>query len=275
MHATVCLALVVVALLPAVPAHGMAITATPSRSSVQRGSVFDMRMEITTRAPVDDVTIVSLVPSGFRLYPVAAPGVKVRSTGNVLHIGHVGADSSLMLLFRAWPPTFWGKPHDDGSPAGNAAANDRTQTWLGISTKEPKTFAFNVFYTEDENGTKVRRSQDVTTSVTYTTHFYLYMLSGLIGTLMGHLVKNGIDKRAELSRALRDEGGSRKLARWLRELFGTNVSGLITIIVIGFATLLVLAKDGLPVAAWYQAVALGIGLALVTDDQLLARFAAH
>src|SRR5207244_3336361 len=124
-----------------------------------------------------------------------------------------------------------------------------------------------------ENGARVSHSQSVTTSVNYTTHLYLYLLSGLFGTVLGHLIKNGIDKRDKLSDTLQRNGLSTKVGGWLKELLGTNVTGLITILVIGFGTLLVLAKDGIPVAAWYQAVALGIGLALVTDDQLLARFA--
>jgi hypothetical protein len=41
---------------------------------------------------------------------------------------------------------------------------------------------------------------------------------------------------------------------------------------IGFGALLVMAKETIPVNSWHQSIALGIGLAVLSDEQLLAKF---
>jgi hypothetical protein len=49
------------------------------------------------------------------------------------------------------------------------------------------------------------------------------------------------------------------------------LTSLFTLLIVGFAALLVLSKDAIPVTGWHQAMALGIGLAILTDEQLLAK----
>jgi len=39
----------------------------------------------------------------------------------------------------------------------------------------------------------------------------------------------------------------------------------------GFGVLLSLAKDGLPTTSWHQAIALGIGIGILSDEQLITK----
>ena len=58
-------------------AQEITVKVIPSRASVQKGSVFDLRVEITTRNGADDLTVAPLVPAGFRLDPMKSPGIEV------------------------------------------------------------------------------------------------------------------------------------------------------------------------------------------------------
>ena len=115
-------------------------------------------------------------------------------------------------------------------------------------------------------------SQFVSTTIQYTTSIGIYLVAGMIGAMLGHLIKTGIKKREDLSKTMGFSGGLKGTGAALKELLGTNLTGLITILIVSFGAMIVLAKDGVPVAGHMQAMALGIGLAVLTDDQLLSKF---
>jgi hypothetical protein len=46
---------------------------------------------------------------------------------------------------------------------------------------------------------------------------------------------------------------------------------LLTLLIVGFGVLLSLAKDGLPTTSWHQAIALGIGIGILSDEQLITK----
>ena len=46
---------------------------------------------------------------------------------------------------------------------------------------------------------------------------------------------------------------------------------LLTLLIVGFGILLSLAKDALPVTSWHQAIALGIGIGILSDEQLITK----
>lgn len=260
-------ALSVLVLLPRLASTAPEIRASPSRSSVQRGGVFDLRLEITAREPLSTIAIVPLVPFGFHLEPIPSSGIIVEKDEKSTSISKLAQGSSMTVLYRARPPSLWGKRRgEDGRGP--------------VSTAEQKVFAFNVFYTVQEDSLPASASQTITTTIQYTTSFGYYLFWGLVGMVLGHLVKNGTRQRETLQTALAEQAPSRGtftsiraiLGQLLKTLLGTNITGFITILVVGFGALLVLARDGIPIAGWHQAVALGFGLAVLTDDELLAKF---
>lgn len=241
------------------------IRVVPSRNSVQKGGVFDLRLEITARETLNNIVVSPLIPFGFRLDPLPTAGIEVVKGERTIKIASLGEGSSIAVPYRGWPPSLSGKPRDDAGP-GSA------------STSEQKTFVFNVFYAVEEDSTRLSASQSVT--IQYTTSFGYYLFWGLVGMLLGHVVKNGTRQRETLQKTMtqawRPPGtwstATSLAGKVLRSLLGTNITGLVTILVVGFGVLLVLGRDGIPIAGWHQAVALGFGLAVLTDDELLAKF---
>ena len=78
--------------------------------------------------------------------------------------------------------------------------------------------------------------------------------------------------RDEIVTKLQGEKGQKEyLKTILKYIFSTRLTAFITILVIGFSSLLVLSRDSLPISTWDQAMALGIGLAVLTDEQLLSK----
>jgi len=89
--------------------------------------------------------------------------------------------------------------------------------------------------------------------------------------VIGHIVKVGTQDRDEIRKAAEKGNAINKLAAVFRYIFVLRISGFLTILAVGFGALLVLARESLPVTGWDQAIALGIGLAILTDEQLLAK----
>jgi len=223
------------------------VKATPSRPSTQKGTNFEITVEIEAREAISSIAIAPLIPSGFTLHPLHSPGIEVEKEKDVVRIAHLNAGSSIAIVFRGSAPRILGRS--------------------SVSTAEPKTFAFNVFYEQDGQAIPETNSRVVTTAIQYTTHISLFLVAGLVGTLLGHLIKTGVKKREDLSKT-RESSGTRAA---LKELLGTNIAGLITLLTVGFGALLILSKDGVPAASWNQSMVLGIGLAVLTDDQLLSK----
>lgn len=235
------------------------ISVVPSRPSVQKGGVFEIRMLISASEPLTGIAIAPLPPHGFYLEPIPSPHVDVADSGRTVRLGQLAGQSSLTVTFRVWPPRMF---------AGSRVPGDAGP----MSTEEPKVFVFNVFYRLGRDSLVPEMSQTVSTTVAYTTNLGIYLFSGLIGALLGILIKTGTRSRAEIQQAARASAGVRRAISGARALVLANPAGVITSLIIAFGALLAMAKDGIPVAGWHQAVALGIGLAVLADDQLLSKF---
>ena len=260
MHASILLVFTLVQAAPTPAGHSgaPAITVVPSRPSVQKGGVFDIRLNISSDQPLTMITIAPLVPHGFYLEPLPSPHIDIADSGHTVRIGRIAGQSSLAVHYRAWPPSTFGSSHDSGD-AGS------------VSTEEPKVFTFNVFYRLGHDTATQEVSQMVSATVAYTTNLGVYLFSGLIGALLGTLIKTGTRNRAEIKAAVESHLLIAKpfVGGWAA--FVANPVGLFTSLLVTFAVLLVMAKNGIPVAGWHQAAALGIGLAVLADDQLLTK----
>ena len=248
-------------------AHGSAaspsIKVLPTTQSVEKGGVFQIRVEISTAESIKNISVVPIVPDGFVAEPMDTPGIKTDKKGTAILIDRLDAGSAVTVSFRAWPPGFFGKPRNGDKEAFYSTRG------------EPKTFIFNVFYT-DPTG-KIEKSLTASINIRYTTSIGFYLLFGMLGIVIGHVVKIGTQNRSEIKSAI-DSGDAAALSRKGYKIrtasayiFGSRLTSLITLLIVGFAALLVLSKDAIPVTGWHQAMALGIGLAILTDEQLLAK----
>ncbi len=248
-------------------AHGSAaspsIKMLPTTQSVEKGGVFQIRVEISTNEPIRNISVVPIAPDGFLARPMDTPGVKTDKDETAIRIDHLDAGSAITVSFKAWPPGFLGKPREGDKEAPYSTRG------------EPKTFIFNVFYS-DPTG-KVEKSQTASINIRYTTSIGFYLLFGMLGIIIGHVVKIGTQNRSEIKSAI-DSGDPTaisqkgyKIRTASAYIFGSRLTSLVTLLVVGFAGLLVLSKDAIPVTGWHQAMALGIGLAILTDEQLLAK----
>lgn len=191
---------------------------------------------------------------------MASPGVVACEDESVICIDRLDAGSALTIAFRLWPPDFWGNPRRGKKEAPY-------YTW-----GEAKSFVFNIFYSSQKSGQQARTSQTVSVNLRYTTSIGFYLLLGLVGFVLGHVVKTGTKDRNEITAGLGGEPSfQRKFSFVLRYIFVWRLSAFFTILAVGFGALLVLARDSIPITSWHQAIALGTGLAILTDEQLLAK----
>ncbi len=237
------------------------IKVLPTTQSIEKGGVFQIRVEISTNETIDNILIVPIVPDGFVVDPIIMPGIETSQKESTIRIERLETGSSITVSFKAWPPGFTGKPK-----RGEKEAPYYTRG-------ESKSFVFNVFYTI-QNG-KVTASQISSINIRYTTSIGFYLIAGLLGIIIGHIVKTGTQNRAEIISVVeRHETKTSKLLNIFGYIFVSRLPALLTILAVGFGALLALSKESIPVTSWHQAIALGIGLSILTDEQLLAKLKA-
>lgn len=231
--------------------------------SVEKGGVFQIRVEISTNESIKNISVVPIAPDGFLAEPMVTPGVNTDKNETAILIDHMDAGSAITVSFKTWPPGFTGKTRKGDKEAPYSTRG------------EPKNFIFNVFYT-DPTG-KIEKSQTASINIRYTTSIGYYLLFGMLGIVIGHVVKIGTQNRSEITSAMASSDPNAvnrkryKIRTAAAYIFGSRLTSLITLLVVGFAALLGLSKDAIPVTGWHQAMALGIGLAILTDEQLLAK----
>jgi hypothetical protein len=97
-------------------------------------------------------------------------------------------------------------------------------------------------------------------------------MAGLFGVLLGFVVKIATQYRQEIAEALKDcETISHKTGQFFFQILITRLPLLLTLLIVGFGVLLSLAQDDLPVTSWHQAIALGIGIGILSDEQLITK----
>ena len=132
-----------------------------------------------------------------------------------------------------------------------------------ISTREPKHFIFNISYNQGQGKELKRRA--IKYELRYTTSIYYYIFWSIIGLLLAHIIKSLAKKKSEQQ----SEGTGFKLI--VGYIFSKNLVALMTTLFIGFAVIIVLARDMVPTRGWYDTIALGIVLGMLGDENLLAK----
>jgi hypothetical protein len=220
---------------------------------------------VTADQSLTNVVVAPIEPEGFALEALDGEGLILVNNGgqgetNAVRIAEVPAAGSVTVAFKVHPPNSFGQPW-------------RQKKRSYYSTREPKVFGFNVT-AQQVSGSEskpVRVTQSV--SLRYTTSIGFYLAAGMFGVLLGYLVKIATQYKDEISEKSKDAEDARaKLKVFLSEIFIARAPYLLTLSVLGFGVLLVLAKEALPVSSWHQAIALGIGIGVFSDEQLISKF---
>jgi len=230
---------------------------------------FQIFVNVETDTSLTDVVVTSIMPIGFCVEALAVPGVTTRPAQadqtsldqcgdkpSIAYVEQLGP-SSFTIPFRVYPPNAWGRPQS-GSKS------------TLYSTREDKVFAFNLSYKTGPDAVIGNMRESI--SLRYTTTLGHYLIAGMLGVILGYFVKTVTQNREEIVALLGKEAALfGKIRRFLDYLFLTRMPLLLTLLVVGFGVLLSLAQDALPISSWHQALALGIGVGVLGDEQLITK----
>jgi hypothetical protein len=135
-----------------------------------------------------------------------------------------------------------------------------------------KQFALNYSYQDEKSPDPVRRYG--TFSITYVPSLFLYLVFGLAGILLGFYAKINIKNSRQINEMPAPEDGTGKVKQMAQKagaVVGSTVPNLLTTLILGLAVLLTLARSGIPVEHCYFALPLGIGLAMLADEELISK----
>ncbi|MCU1265424.1 MAG: hypothetical protein JWM21_1742 [Acidobacteria bacterium] len=243
----------------AAPKFKISSTAT----AIEKGHDFEILVTIDTDEQLSEIAIAPVPPRGFSIMAKSIPGV------------------TPLLDYPEFPTLKIDSPLSPGDslaiPFVVKVPTQLSDLWKKdalYSTRDPKVFVFNFTYKlkgSDGHDYTHRQNGDVT--LIYTTSMFLYLLSGVIGVLLGFIVKTITQNSVDVAYSLRDK---KKFIESASQLTRYVVIGrlpfLLTTLVIGFGVLLSMAQDKIPINGWFQATALGIGLGIISDEKLISRF---
>jgi hypothetical protein len=231
-------------LSPGVVAAAPTISTSISTSQARKGQSFHVLVDVSTDEDIENLEVTCpVVPSGFT---VELLNKKVPSP----------LSGAFVADFLVSPPGF--------SWWSNAAGSD---------TREQKILAFDIAYDARQNGTIKRIHRSTRVTFPYALGPVLYMLTGILGVILGNVIKTLTSHKKDLVDQLgsSDATGSPLLRTIWNIAFRREVVGLMTSVAIGFVVLLVLARGEIPTKGWYDSLALGVSLAILADDQLLTK----
>lgn len=240
------------------------IEVTASSDTLEKGHTVQMFVTIRTDENLHDVVVSVTEPEGFSVEAVQSPGQITGDAADDMRRGtvklqHLAEGSSVTVTFRVWAPDL----------AGNPKFGEKQSLY---STRELKEFPVNVVYTMKEGAQERTLSHTEKVSLRYTTSIGHYIIAGLFGVFLGFIVKTATQYKSEIDESLRGVtalGARTKV--FLYQIFLSRLPLLMTLMIVGFGVLLSLAKDGLPVTSWHQAIALGIGIGVLSDEQLITK----
>jgi hypothetical protein len=247
-----------------------ALKLTSTVKSVEKGGAFQILAEISTTESITNVRIAALGPEGFLIEPVPSTGINVSyDRGPLVEIGSLPAGSVITTAFKIWAPDWYGHPLTRTEPSGKLVAAPKESYYPTFGDRK---FSFNLLYDVQVDGKNVTDYQTATIEVGYTTAIGLYVLMGMIGVLIGYIVKQSTQGRAEIAAVATAAPSVRgKFLAIFKYYFIENLPSLLTLLALGFAALITLAREGLPASSWNAAIALGIGLAVLTDDEIFGK----
>jgi len=221
-------------------AEPQTFSVSASTTSVEKGEEFILYLRVRTdEVGLHRLTIRPELPLGFTLAQERQPP----EIPDPLEAG-----SSFVFSYRVRAPGYLEIGHGQGR---------------GISTRDPKNFIFNLSYRLGPNGPTRHHAVDLT--LRYTTSIYLYLVWGIVGLLLAHVIKSLAKHRGEAAPAFPS------LSNIIDYVFVRNLVGLATTLAIGFAVLVILARDTIPIRGWYDSFALGAILGMLGDEDLLGK----
>lgn len=189
--------------------------------------------------------------------PSCPPGFVMRpDSGTVLPLTVNGSSDSNDLLV----------PFKLSAPGWKSGGNEL------LVSAGPKRFALNYSYRTGKSSDPVRRAG--TFGITYVPSLFLYLVFGLAGILLGFYAKINIKNSAQIGGMAAPEEGAGKVKQMAQKagaVVGSTVPNLLTTLILGLAALLTLARSGIPVEHCYFALPLGIGLAMLADEELISK----
>lgn len=244
-----------------------------TKDSVEKGDIFQIRIKVTTTESIDNIVIDPIPPEGFEIVPNPSIGAEINKDEAEIRINHLEAGSEQIVSFEVTAPTLIGR-------LANLIPNISKKYKDTSSTEEVQTFVFNIFYNESKNSANsdnltqyIQASQTKMINIRYTTDMSMYLIFGIIGIIFGHVIKISTKNREDIDVKLEKiEYFKSKLLVILNYIFLTRLPAFLTLLTVGFGVLLVLAEKSPPVNTWDQALALGIGLSVLADEELLSKF---
>ena len=236
--------------------------------AAEKGHIFDILLTVQAESAVDSLIIVPTLPESFSASlrtPPDLPGLSFRP-GAVAVIARLEPGATLTLRYRIATPS--------QSPLFDWLRHFPTGDSLRAldTPRDPKVFTFTATFLLLRAGRSVRLYRSTALEVPYTTSSLLFLLGGLVGVLLGFVVKTLTQQSALLRAALTSHSGFWARLRGLgRFLFVERLPFAITTCLIGFGVLVTQIRAGIPAGGWVSALAIGIGLGVFADDALLTK----
>ena len=265
------------ALASNVPARGSSqpkIKNTPTVATAEKVKVFEILVRVETDKRLESLAILPTAPENFCIRAAAMPGLSGyrANTDGSAFLQALTAGSAVTFQFRVAAPTELQRSRGSCWTLERTAADsvrDRTRD----NTRDNRQFVFNAQYRTVGAGTDTASSLwSETVEVKYTTSQMIFLGAGMIGVLLGYIVKSLTARKKEADTA-KDVSNTRhgQLGRLLEYVFLTSIDKLLTSLVLGFGALLALAKAGIPVGGAGAALAIGISLGVLADDALISK----
>lgn len=245
-------------------------TITPTVTTAEKGKVFEILLRIETDERLDSMLVVPTAPENFcvRASPIAGlGGLQAKSDGSAF-IPSLAGGSVMTLQFRVAAPTEW-MSSGTSCPMLDGIRPDSIRPRTRDNTRDTRQFVFNVRYRLHSDSLSHIWSDTIT--VKYTTSQMIFLVAGMLGVLLGYLVKSLTARKKEADTARTSTTWYGQFWQLLVYVFGTSIDKLLTSLVLGFGALLAVVKSGIPIGGAAAAVALGITLGVLADDALISR----
>jgi hypothetical protein len=215
------------------------LTVECSSAQIRKGESFKIYLKITAAENMSNIDVKWIPPAGFDL----KLDKENENFPKEMMIG-----SSYTFAFSGTPPSSLNIGHKPGQ-----------------DTRERKVFIFNIDYSTRRDGVPEARQQTVELNTSFSVNASIYLFWGVFGLLLGaaikHFTRYGPDNPHNQMTQQKIAGRS----------LGSSVIDLMSVTAIGFVVLLVLARESIPTKGWYDSLALGVAVAILSDDQLLTR----
>lgn len=253
---------------------------------IEKGHPFQIILTVVGVDSLRAFSVTPLMPLGFCVRPdsiAGARGVRIASDGTV-YVEGLDQRGSFRMLFTVEPPRDFrlardlldfGLRRSDGCTHGRMAERQNQERNYLDTTRYSKVFSFNVLY-QLTSGPPI--GDVVELKVPYTTSQAVFVTGGMIGVVLGFLVKRRIQGsgttpvqtgESPVTSAQLAPNAKRGWRGRLRELFLNP--GILSTLIIGLGILLTLAQVNVPVSSFIASIALGVGIGVVSDETLILK----